>query len=56
MVRTVGLTPPLILSGGVALNPGVQAMIAEATGEQVVLPPQPQLIGAYGAALIAAEG
>lgn len=55
MVRSVGLTAPLILSGGVALNRGVREMMAEATGEQVVLPPQPQLMGAYGAALIAAE-
>lgn len=56
MVRSIGLTPPLILSGGVALNEGVRAMIGEATGELVVLPPAPQLMGAYGAALIAAEG
>jgi predicted CoA-substrate-specific enzyme activase len=56
MVRSVGLDPPLILSGGVALNRGVQEMIGEATGERVVLPPLPQLMGAYGAALIAAEG
>jgi predicted CoA-substrate-specific enzyme activase len=56
MVRSVGLDPPLILSGGVALNRGVQSMIGEATGERVVLPAQPQLMGAYGAALIAADG
>jgi len=56
MVRSVGLDPPLILSGGVALNRGVREMIAEATGERVVLPPRPQLMGAYGAALIAAGG
>jgi len=55
MARTVGLTPPLILSGGVALNPGVQAMMAEATGLEVVLPAYPQLMGAYGAALLALE-
>ena len=56
MVRSVGLRPPLILSGGVALNRGVQEMMGEATGERVLLPPLPQLMGAYGAALIAAEG
>ncbi len=56
MVRSVGLDPPLILSGGVALNRGVQKMIADATGERVLLPPHPQLMGAYGAALLAAEG
>jgi predicted CoA-substrate-specific enzyme activase len=54
MARTVGLVPPLILSGGVALNVGVQAMVGEATGLEVILPPDPQLMGAYGAALLAA--
>jgi activator of 2-hydroxyglutaryl-CoA dehydratase len=55
MARSVGVTPPVILSGGVALNGGVRAMMSEATGHPVVLPPDPQLMGAYGAALIAAE-
>jgi (R)-2-hydroxyacyl-CoA dehydratese activating ATPase len=55
MARTVGLAPPLLLSGGVALNPAVQAMMAEATGLPVRLPPYPQLMGAYGAALLALE-
>jgi predicted CoA-substrate-specific enzyme activase len=56
MARGVGLTPPLILSGGVALNPAVRAMIAEAAEMPVLLPPHPQLMGAYGAALLALEG
>ena len=55
MARTVGLAPPLILSGGVALNPGVRAMVEEAAGTPVLLPPHPQLMGAYGAALLALE-
>jgi predicted CoA-substrate-specific enzyme activase len=56
MVRSVGLHPPLMLSGGVALNIGVRAMIGQVTGEPVSLPSHPQLMGAYGAALLAAEG
>ncbi|MBN2113601.1 MAG: 2-hydroxyglutaryl-CoA dehydratase [Acidimicrobiia bacterium] len=55
MARTVGLEPPLILSGGVALNAGVRVMMEEAAGMAVVLPPHPQLMGAYGAALLALE-
>ncbi len=51
----VGLEPPLMLSGGVALNDAVRVMIGEATGEAVILPSRPQLVGAYGAALLAAE-
>ena len=31
-------------------------MMAEAAGMAVVLPPHPQLMGAYGAALLALEG
>ncbi len=55
MVRTVGLAPPLMLSGGVVRNPAIQQMLEEETGEQVVLPRYPQLMGAFGAALFALE-
>ncbi|MFH2072916.1 MAG: acyl-CoA dehydratase activase [Actinomycetota bacterium] len=55
MVRSIGWTPPLILSGGVALNDGVRVMIGEALGETVTVPDAPQLTGAYGAALLALE-
>ncbi len=52
MMRTVGLSPPLMLSGGVAKNPAIKALLEEETGEKVVLPANPQLMGAYGAALL----
>lgn len=52
MVRNVGIVAPLMLSGGVARNEAVRRMISEATGEEVVLPRDPQLMGAYGAALL----
>jgi len=52
MVRNVGLVSPLMLSGGVARNEAVRMMIGEATSEQVILPGAPQLMGAYGAALL----
>jgi len=52
MVRNVGIVAPLMLSGGVARNDAVRAMIAEAASEDVVLPGEPQLMGAYGAALL----
>jgi len=55
MIRTVGLEPPLLLSGGVVKNPAVRRMLEEETGERVVLPRYPQLMGAYGAALLAME-
>jgi len=53
MIITVGLVSPLMLSGGVVRNPAVCRMLEEETGENIVLPEHPQLMGAYGAALYA---
>jgi predicted CoA-substrate-specific enzyme activase len=55
MVLTVGLTAPLMLSGGVVQNKAIQKLLEEETGEKVLVPDHPQLMGAYGAALIALE-
>lgn len=55
MIRTVGLVSPLMLSGGVVQNPAICRMLEEETGETVVLPRYPQLMGALGAALFALE-
>ena len=55
MVRTVGLIDPLMLSGGVAQNPAIRKMLEEETTTHVTLPREPQLMGAYGAALMALE-
>lgn len=53
MIRTVGLASPLMLSGGVVQNPAIRYVLEEETDEQVILPLHPQLMGAYGAALLA---
>lgn len=53
MIRTVGPVPPLMLSGGVVRNPAIAQMLGEEMGETITLPEYPQLMGAYGAALIA---
>jgi predicted CoA-substrate-specific enzyme activase len=55
MIRSVGLTPPLMLSGGVVRNPAIPRLLEEETGEEVVIPRHPQLMGAYGAALLALD-
>ncbi len=55
MIRSIGLVPPLMLSGGVVKNPAIKKMMEEETGEKVIIPKHPQLMGAYGAALIAAK-
>ncbi len=55
MILTVGLTPPLMLSGGVAQNPAIRQMLEEETGQKIILPHYPQLMGACGAALFALD-
>ena len=42
-------------AGGVARNPAFRVLLEDATGERVVVPQHPQLMGAYGAALLAGE-
>ncbi len=56
MVGRVGLARPVIMTGGVALNRGVVAALEEKLGVAVVVPPDPQTVGALGAALLAREG
>ena len=53
MVRTLGVRPPVMLSGGVARNTAVRAMLEQDLGIAVEVPPHPQLMGAFGAALLA---
>lgn len=53
MIRSVNFIPPLLLSGGVVNNTAIRKMIEEEMGEKVIMPTYPQLMGAYGAALIA---
>lgn len=43
------------MTGGVAHNRGVVRVLSEALGTQVAVPPQPDTVGALGAALIARE-
>ncbi|MGM0577095.1 MAG: acyl-CoA dehydratase activase [Myxococcota bacterium] len=53
MARGAGATSPILLSGGVARNDAVRVFLGEALGAEVRLPDAPQLMGAYGAALLA---
>lgn len=55
MVQRLGPAPPVAFTGGVALNEGVRTALAEALETEVVVPAEPQLTGALGAALLAAE-
>ena len=50
------LPQPITLSGGVARNIGFVRALEEVLGLPVTVPPDPQVIGALGAALIGADG
>lgn len=53
MVRRVGVNPRLVFAGGVAQNPCLQQLFAEALGVAPTVPAEPQVVGALGAALVA---
>lgn len=55
MLRRIGLEEPLAMSGGVAKNLGVVRALEDQLGCRVILPEEPQIIGALGAALIALD-
>jgi (R)-2-hydroxyacyl-CoA dehydratese activating ATPase len=50
------LKGPIHFTGGVALVPGMASALEAALGQRVVVPPEPMLTGALGAALLAARG
>ncbi len=56
MVGRIPLRDVVVLTGGVAQNPGVIRMLEEKLGRPIFVPERAQLAGAIGAALIAKEG
>ncbi len=52
MIYAIGFSPPLMLSGGVAKNKTVIKMLEDEMGEKPLIPDNPQIIGAFGAALL----
>jgi predicted CoA-substrate-specific enzyme activase len=53
MARGVGVKPPVAMTGGVAMNRAVVKLMGDRLGVQILLPPEPQITGALGAALMA---
>ena len=51
MLRRVSVVEPVLFAGGVAHNPCVRALLEEHLGIPVIVPEQPDLVGALGAAL-----
>ena len=55
MVMRLRAQPPFVMTGGVAKNSGVVAALEERLGTPLLLPDEPQIVGALGAAIIAAR-
>ena len=55
MVRRTGVHERFVFAGGVAHNPCLQQLFAEALDVPITVPDQPQIVGALGAALHAAR-
>ncbi|MHC1791881.1 acyl-CoA dehydratase activase [Solidesulfovibrio sp.] len=51
MLSRVGLAAPVVFVGGVARNPCVARLLAEALGHSPLIPAEPDMTGALGAAL-----
>jgi len=55
LAERIGMAPPAVMTGGVAKNPGARKALEERFGFPLLVPGEPQLAGALGAALIARE-
>lgn len=55
LLRRVAPDGPIFFAGGVALNLCARALLEKETGRLVIVPPDPQIVGAVGAALSAAD-
>jgi benzoyl-CoA reductase subunit D len=55
MVRRIGIEDEVALVGGVAHNVGFRDALERALGTSVVVPAEPEYVGALGAALVAAS-
>ncbi|MEF8888609.1 MAG: acyl-CoA dehydratase activase [Desulfohalobiaceae bacterium] len=55
MLDRVGIRREIAMSGGVSHNVGVVRELERVAGTRIRIPEEPQILGAYGAALLAAE-
>lgn len=55
LAKRVGLEAEVTMTGGVAKNAGVVRALEEAIGLPINIPPEPQIVGAMGAALLARD-
>lgn len=55
LLKRVGMEPEFMMTGGVAKNPGVVRAVEEKIGAKLYICPEPEIVGAVGAALYALE-
>jgi benzoyl-CoA reductase subunit D len=55
MVRRLGITPDVVLVGGVAKDVGFIDSLKRRLGMEILIPEEPLFAGAVGAALVAAK-
>jgi predicted CoA-substrate-specific enzyme activase len=55
MARMLKLRDVVVFTGGVAKNPAAKRSLEEELGKELIIPDEPQLTGALGAALLAEE-
>ncbi len=55
LLKRVSTTPDTVFAGGVAKNPCFKYLLDDALGREVKVPEDPQMVGAYGAAIIARD-
>jgi len=53
LAERVGLTPPIVMTGGVAKNVGVVAALEKRLNQKLTISDEPQIVGALGAAHLA---
>ncbi len=56
MAGRIGITAPVMMTGGVAKNIGVVRAIEEKSGKKIEISQKAQVAGAIGAAIVAAKG
>jgi len=49
------IKPPIVLQGGVSANPGIRRAFVEVLGHELIVPRYSMVMGAFGAAILAAE-
>lgn len=54
-VNKVGVRPEVVITGGLALNPALVKELEARMGLKVIVPTEPQMVGALGAAILARE-